>query len=254
MQNNLILPPHRQSILSRIASIIRGPSALVDVDVQKGLDTQGTPDEKGGIGPVMGTPGDYTSIDVDGKFTEKLNDFFTDAIAANKTFRHLSDVRDVAFWYGEMKRFGNGKADGLISIVTNQIIAKLSEYIEPFYTSSIINRVQFDVGYVDKNFEVKFPPLKPYVEFIKRVNGTKVSSTKFKFLLESAADLKKVRTPPLKDDKYPNERSIEIGKIDIEPHLSLEQIETPGWLSLSSKIKLVSKNLDINGSVLHLRR
>ncbi len=131
------------------------------------------------------------------------------------------------------------------------------EYIEPFYTNSIVNKIgietEFKEGTSSMNFEVKFAPIKPHVDFIKRLNGNRVSSTKFKFLLESTAYLNKIRIIRRNDGKYPDRKSIEIGKTGIEFQLSLEQIE--GAVNyLSKPIELGSKKFEIKDLSFHFRQ
>ena len=102
------------------------------------------------------------------------------------------------------------------------------------------------------NFEVKFAPIKPHVEFIKRLNGNRVSSTKFKFLLESTVYLKRVRILRPNNHKYPHGKSVEIGSTDIELQLSLVQIEGAVYY-LDKPIKLASKRFEIKDLCFHLR-
>jgi hypothetical protein len=187
---------------------------------------------------------------------EELNKFLRNSLSENKKLRQLQDIKTIASWYGQMKEYRKEKADGLVSIVTNRIIGKLLEHVEPFYTKSIVNKIgietEFKEGTADMNFEVKLAPIKPHVEFIKRLNGNRVSSTNFRFLLESTAYLKKIRIVRLNDGKYPDRKSIEIGKTGIELQLSLEQIEGAVYY-LSKPIKLASKKFDINDLSFHFR-
>ena len=70
-------------------------------------------------------------------------------------------------------------------MVRNENYLETYGYIEAFYTDSLINKIgvetQFNEGTVETNLEFRFAPIKPYVEFVKRLDANKVSSTKFEF-------------------------------------------------------------------------
>lgn len=74
------------------------------------------------------------------------------------------------------------------------------------------------------NFNIGLIPIEPYVEFDKIINGKRVYSIKFQFILEKATYIEKLIVQKIKGRK-----SISIVNLGIHLGLSLEQIEGIGF-------------------------
>ena len=94
----------------------------------------------------MAIPSGNTPVDTDIKLRDKLNKFLNDALSDNK-LRQFQDIKTIATWYGQMKEYRKERADGLVSMVTNRIIGKLLEHVEPFYTNSIVNKIGIETEF-----------------------------------------------------------------------------------------------------------
>jgi hypothetical protein len=142
----------------------------------------------------------------------------------------------------------------------NKIIGKLMEYTKPFFTDSIVKRVgvetQFREGTVKTDFEIRFTPIKPYVEFVKRLDGNKVSSTKFVFRLDVNTYIKKLRIVGLHGGIKGDVRSIDIEKMGVQIDMYLEQTVAAATMPLlnylNNPIKLGSKKFEIKNLSFHL--
>src|SRR5207247_7105537 len=116
------------------------------------------------------------------------------------------------------------------------------------YTDSLLSKIgvetQFKEGTFQTNLEFRFAPIKPYVEFVKRLDTNKVSSTKFEFQLNVSTYIKKLRILAQRDGIYRDGKSINIEKFGVELELYLEQIVTAVYY-LSNPIKLGSKKFEL---------
>lgn len=188
-------------------------------------------------------------VELHGKLEENLNEFLRDLLYDKEKLLQSQDIKTILDWYGQMEEYRKEGTDGKLSIITNRIIGKLLEHTDSVvneYTDSVIKKVGIETEFRERtiilNFEINFKPIKPYVEFIKRINGNRVSSVKLTFLLDSTAYLRNIRI--LRNGKDPDGKSIQIDTIDFELQLSLEQIQG-GVIPLSRPINLVNKKFEI---------
>ena len=96
------------------------------------------------------------------------------------------------------------------------------------------------------NFNIGFIPIEPYVEFDKIINGKRVYSIKFQFILETATYIEKLIIQKMKERK-----SISIDNLGIQLGLSLEHIEGTRF-SLPKPIKLKDKRIEVHNLSFYL--
>jgi hypothetical protein len=163
--------------------------------------------------PISG--GYASSIDIDNEFLEKMNWFFNYALAEKEKMQKLKEVKTIANWYKEKKEYKEDNERIVTSLVVNKIIQELLKYAQPYYVNCIIKKIniatQLKEGAVESNFDIGFIPIKIYVEFDKLVNGTKGSSAKFTFQLDTSTYITKLKIHSSYEGK-----SIDIEKVGIK--------------------------------------
>lgn len=205
---------------------------------------------------------DYPNIDSDNKFQTKLRWALDFAFNENKKFQQLDGVRTLANWHKQAKEYKQEREqDGdnkhaIPSSIANKTIEEIVKNVEPCYKESIIKSIgintHFKSGVTKMNCNVEFISLKPFVKFVKRVNGRDNDSVIFRFQLDSNIYINKLQIHDEKEVK-----SIDIDKLGIELKVTLLQviIETPvTTISIDKQIKLLSKKFEMDNLLFHLKR
>jgi hypothetical protein len=205
---------------------------------------------------------DYRNVDIDNKFQAKLRSALDFTFNENKKFQQLDGVRTLADWYKEAKEYKQERErDGdnrhaILSSIANKTIDEIVKNVEPCYTESIIKSIgintHFKSGANKMNCNIEFISLKPFVKFVKRVDGDDNSCVIFKFQLDSSMYINGIQIHDEKEVK-----SLGIDKLGIELKLTLLHviIESPvSIISFDKPTKLVSKKFEVDNLLFHLKR
>jgi Double zinc ribbon len=214
----------------------------------------------------MAISGDYVYSDIDGKLQEKLRWALSFAFHGNKAFEQCKEVKNVSNWYKEVKEYkAERQEDGdnkhaVISLISNKTINELIKHVEPYYKDSIIQSIGIDThfreGGAKMNCSVKFASIKPFVKFVKQVNGQETISVTFRFQLDSNVYINKLQIHT--NSAIVAGKSIDIDKLGVELeltllHVTMSSIQTP-VISVDKHIKLVSKKFEIKNISFDLGR
>lgn len=116
------------------------------------------------------------------KTTEELERVLRTVLTSNEEIiNKLDDIKTVETWYEEAKEH----PDKVPSIITNEAIRRLLENIGPQLTTFLVDKIkiELEVHRQDikiKELEIKFS-IKPYVEFIKRINRVESNKVRVTF-------------------------------------------------------------------------
>ena len=137
-------------------------------------------------------------------FTEsvriKITEILSSMIEGKEDLDKLEAVTTIVDWYKEAKTEPNLNLIGL----SNKIANKIVEYIvEPLLEPLIKEiKIQIQSNSLDVKFNSKLfkSELKPYVEFINKINGKAVATIKIKFQITSEIQLNDVEVKHHHDD------------------------------------------------------
>jgi hypothetical protein len=170
---------------------------------------------------------------------EKLKWSFSCAVDKSDYLRQSKDFKTIEGWYKQTKKTSDSISSP--SIVLNEMVDELVKQTYPRYTNSIIdkidNKTQFIGGSSGADFDIGIVSMKPYVEFIKIVNGDPMPPFKFTFQLDIDTRISIIKT------LNTSVSYIEIRKLGIDLKIWLLQIP---YLHLSPPIKLTTKTFDIH--------
>ena len=144
----------------------------------------------------------------------------TEMLENNEQIRKIDAVKTVMDWYDKEKENLNSLSqneyvqlnevpgvinavmvarnnrDEFFSKIINIIMTKLLEVVTTqfaeFTIDSIVVQTQGKEKGIKFNFESKLKPIKPYVEFVKKINGLPTIRTKMKFQMDSDVTLENV--------------------------------------------------------------
>jgi hypothetical protein len=164
-------------------------------------------------------------------------------------------------WYREKEdskdEEGTWNKHVIVSTVVNKTTDELIKHLEPFYKDTIISNIgmktQFKQGATEISLNIEFISIKPFVKFVKQIDGRESSSVRLLFQLDTSIYLDKLRIQNSNKGK-----SISIEKLSIELKLSLLQVNISGTFGfpviLVHPVKLGSRRFEINEFVLFSRQ
>jgi len=137
----------------------------------------------------------------------------TETLKNNKEIRQIDAVKTVMNWYDKEKENLNSisqneyiqldeipgiintamvaksNRDEFFSKIINIMVTKLLEVVTTQFAEFTVDNIVVQTKGKEKgikfNFESKLKPIKPYVEFIKKINGLPIIRTKMKFQIDS---------------------------------------------------------------------
>jgi hypothetical protein len=119
----------------------------------------------------------YNLDNTENKLEEALKNSVSLIFTENEeTINRLNDIKKVAGWYKEAKE----DPDKIPSIIINNIIEELLKRTRGHFIYSITEKIKIQCQInlqqpeVKGNIQVNFESIKPYIEFIKVVDGVKV--------------------------------------------------------------------------------
>jgi hypothetical protein len=115
--------------------------------------------------------------DTEQKLEQALTNSLSSVLTENEEIiNKLDDIKTIAGWYKEAKE----DPKKIPSIIVNRIIGELLNHSKEFFINSLTENIDIQCQIDPQHHEVKgdlhinFESVKPYVEFIKVVDGKKV--------------------------------------------------------------------------------
>jgi len=192
----------------------------------------------------MALPSSYHSSD--NELHEKLKWSFSCAIDKSDFLKQSKDFKTIQGWYGQTKKTSDNISNP--SLVSGEMIKELLIHVYPHYTNIIIEKTdmntKFTDGGVQSDFDIGIVTMKPYVEFVKIVNGEPMPPAKFTFEL-------RIRTSISILKGVNNSAYIELKKLGIDLEILLLQMP---YFYLSEPMKLTTKTFEVQNIKLPRKR
>jgi hypothetical protein len=104
----------------------------------------------------------------------------------------LNEIKTVSGWYSEAKK----DPDKIPTIVVNEAIKRLVEHVVPTFSRFLIDKINVEIETRKgqskiKILEIKFA-VKPYVEYIKKIDDTDVNKVKITFSIAITGKLEDI--------------------------------------------------------------
>lgn len=196
----------------------------------------------------MALPSKYISTN-NNELHEKLKWSFSCAIDKSDFLKQSKDFKSIEGWYSQVKNTSDNISNP--SLVSGEMIKELLNHAYPHYTNIIIEKTDMNIkctnGGVQSDFDIEMVTMKPYVEFVKIVNGEPMPPAKFTFELDIMTHISIFKPVKNSTSEY-----IELNKLAIDLEISLLRMP---YLYLNEPIKLTTKSFEIqNIRLLRKRR
>ena len=195
----------------------------------------------------MALPANYPSSS-NNELHEKLKWSFSCAIDKSDFLKQSKDFKSIEGWYSQVKITSDNISNP--SLVSGEMIKELLNHVYPHYTNIILEKTDINIkstdGGVQSDFDIEVVTMKPYVEFVKIVNGEPMPPSKFTFQLDIRTYISIFKAVNNSASEY-----IELKKLGIELEISLLQMP---YLYLSEPIKLTTKSFEIQNIRLPRKR
>lgn len=179
---------------------------------------------------------------------EKLKWSFSCAIDKSDFLKQSKAFKDIDGWYSQAKKTSDDISSP--SLVSSEMIKELLNHVYPHYSNIIIEKIDMNTKYTDgglqSDFEIGIVTMKPYVEFVKIVDGEPMSPVKFTFELRITTSISIFKPVNNSASEY-----IELKKLGIELEILLLQMP---YFYLSEPIKLTNKTFEIQNIRLPRKR
>ena len=189
----------------------------------------------------------YPSSD-NNELHEKLKWSFSCAIDKSEFLKLSKDIKTIEGWYREAKKTSDNISNP--SLVSGEMIKELLNHVYPHYTNIIIEKTDINIkstdGGVQSDFDLGIVTMRPYVEFVKIVNGESMPTSKFTFQLDIRTYISIFKAVNNSASEY-----IELKKLGIELEISL--LHMP-YFYLSEPMKLTTKTFEIENIRLPRKR
>jgi len=186
----------------------------------------------------MALPSKYSSSD-NNELREKLKWSFSCAIDKSDFLKQSKDFKAIEGWYHQAKKTSDDISSP--SLVSSEVIKELLNHVYPHYTNIIIEKVDMNIkstdGGMQSDFDIGIVTMRPYVEFVKIVNGEPMPAAKFTFELDIRTHISIFKAANSSESEY-----IELKKLAIELEILLLYMP---YFSLSESIKLTTKTFEI---------
>ena len=189
----------------------------------------------------------YPSSD-NNELHEKLKWSFSCAIDKSEFLKLSKDIKTIEGWYREAKKTSDNISNP--SLVSGEMIKELLNHVYPHYTNIIIEKTDINIkstdGGVQSDFDLGIVTMRPYVEFVKIVNGESMPTSKFTFQLDIRTYISIFKAVNNSASEY-----IELKKLGIELEISL--LHMP-YFYLTEPMKLTTKTFEIENIRLPRKR
>ena len=195
----------------------------------------------------MALPAKYPSSD-NNELHEKLKWSFSCAIDKSEFLKQSKDIKTIEGWYRQAKKTSDNISNP--SLVSGEMIKELLNHVYPHYTNIIIEKTDINIkstdGGVQSDFDLGIVTMRPYVEFVKIVNGESMPPSKFTFQLDIRTYISIFKAVNNSASEY-----IELKKLGIELEISL--LHMP-YFYLTEPTKLTTKTFEIENIRLPRKR
>jgi hypothetical protein len=179
---------------------------------------------------------------------EKLKWSFSCAIDKSDFLKQSKDFKNIEGWYSQAKKTSDDISNP--SLVTGEMIKELLNQVYPHYTNIIIEKTdmntKFTDGGVQSDFDIGIVTIKPYIEFVKIVDGKPMPPAKFTFELRIRTSISIFKAVNNSASEY-----IELKKLGIDLEILLLQMP---YFYPSEPIKLTTKTFEIQNIRLPRKR
>lgn len=179
---------------------------------------------------------------------EKLKWSFSCAIDKSDFLKQSKDFKSIEGWYSQVKKTSDNISNP--SLVSGEMIKELLDHAYPHYSNIIIEKTDMNIkstnGGVQSDFDIDVVTMKPYVEFVKIVNGEPMPPAKFTFELNIRTHISIFKPVKNSTSEY-----IELKKLGIDLEISLLQMP---YFYVSEPIKLTTKTFEIQNIRLPRKR
>ena len=186
----------------------------------------------------MALPTKYSSSS-NNELHEKLKWSFSCAIDKSDFLKQSKDYKSIEGWYSQAKKTSDNISNP--SLVSGEMVKELLKHAYPHYTNIIIEKTDMNIkstnGGVQSDFDIEMVIMKPYVEFVKIVNGEPMPPAKFTFELDIRTYISIFKPVNNSTSEY-----IELKKLGIDLEILL--LNMP-YFYLSEPIKLTTKTFEI---------
>jgi hypothetical protein len=195
----------------------------------------------------MALPTKYPSSD-NNELHEKLQWSFSCAIDKSDFLKQSKDFKTIEGWYSQVTKTSDNISNP--SLVSGEMIKELLNHAYPHYTNIIIEETDINIkstdGGVQSDLDLGIVTMRPYVEFVKIVNGESVHTSKFTFELDIRTYISIFKPVNNSTSEY-----MELKKLGIELEILL--LHMP-YFYLSEPIKLTTKTFEIQNIRLPRKR
>ena len=154
--------------------------------------------------------------------SDPLRSFLDKVLNQNIQIEQIEDVKEAANWHESKKMRSK-----FLSNVSNSIVEKIMEEISVPYANILADQIRINI--FDKQSNVKFnlslelDPIKPYIEFVKVINGVSKSILKTIFQIDSNFSLTDIQVTKNGGQK------VNLGQLSIHFELSLVKVGVLGY-------------------------
>jgi hypothetical protein len=179
---------------------------------------------------------------------EKLKWSFSCAIDKSDFLKQSKDFKTIEGWYSQAKKTSDNISNP--SLVSGEMIKELLNHVYPQYTNIILEKTDMNTKFTDggvlSDFDIGIVTMKPYVEFVKIVDGNPMPPAKFTFELRINTSISIFTPVNNSASEY-----IELKKIGIVLEILL--LHMP-YFYLSEPLKLTTKTFEIQNISLPRKR
>ncbi len=154
----------------------------------------------------------------------------------------MKEIKTIAGWYRESRE----QQDKIPSTIFNNSIERLLEHVEPYLADHLIDKIKIkfkpDLDGLEI-IEINPPPIKPYVEFVKRINQVEADGIRVTFNIELCGKLENIRFRKFRSHQievYVDSLSISLTASIIEISVSIFHMPS---ISYSGSISLCDNQL-----------
>jgi hypothetical protein len=141
----------------------------------------------------MTTYSDSISDDFHERLRKELTRIFDAILTDNKDkINALKEIKTIAGWYQESGQ----QPDKIPSTIINKSIERLLEYVEPYLADHLIDKIKVKIKpHLDglEIIEINPPPIKPYVEYVKKINQVESDGIRVTFNIVLGMKLEDIR-------------------------------------------------------------
>jgi len=164
------------------------------------------------------------------------------SILEDSNINEIEDIQTVSTWYNEA---GKSKDDFVLKAL-NIIVEKIMEHVPKELANQLINEIRINTK--DQETDIKFnfnfdlEPIKPFTQFIKKVNELTALKIKTIFQIECSGIMKDIEIRVME-----NKKTLNLNNLEMNIKLSLIQLGVIG-IKFQEPKKLGEKNLTLDVS------